>query len=1765
MPAPLLEVSGEQNGRRAAILTLDGSRLVQGFWTSAMPVGFSNSVQFLAHGNSPGLLQPGESGRVPIYYAGWQKPWDFNYPPINFDLSVLTADNTNAIDWNALKDFMRPSSMSDEAWTPVFANLISQTGPTWGDYVRMLNHNASYLAKLGQTVTDIRDLLSFEVMQAGGLSLTRTLTSAVDAQVQTLGLPLTFTRSFSSDIESRYALGRLGRGWSDNWDRTLTVAADGTVTIIGPNHSRRVFQPDSRSSSYFSGTGDYATLTALGGSAFTLTESDGTLYAFRTDGKLNYVQDTHANRITCLWTGNQLTRLTHSAGPFLDLAYGGSRLASITDSLGRQTTFVYDASGEHLQSTTDYRSQTTVYGYSVAKGTIDENTLTFVRHPDGTESTYTYDANGRLFKKAGCCGSPECTTYTYDAAGKITAADALGNSTQIYLDHRGRVARTINPLGNVTSRTYDSAGRLIQTNDPAGRFQTFTYDARGNLNSETDGLGYTTRYNYTTLNRLATVIDAKGNVTRYTYEADGDLASITYADGSRESWTYDDGGYRLTWTNRRGQTVQYTNDALGRVTARNFPDSTEHTFTYDAHGKLTSYTDPLGTTTQEFDADGRLAKITYPGDRWLSYTYDAAGRRASMTDQLGYRTEYRYDTPGRLETLTDETGAEIARYVYDAAGRISRKTLGNGVYTTYTYDNAGQLLELANLKPDSSFLSRFAYTYDNRGRRDTMTTTYGVGDPRTDLAGSWQYDYDDTGQLIGWTAPNGRRVDYTYDALGNRLNVRDNSVDTAYTVNNLNQYTKVGDTTYQYDADGNLTNKIEAEGMTTYDWSFDNKLVRIAGPKGVWENLYDAKGNRVRGNNDGAVTEFVIDPIGIANVVNEFAFAGNLISHYEHGTGLVSRRTAQPASSYFTYDALGSTSEVVGDSDTVSNAYTYLPFGELLFGQERINNALTFVGELGVMAEGNNLSFMRARYYDSSSGRFLSPDPIGRKGGDINLYRYVHNRTTDGTDPIGLCQLNIGKCFLPPNSIPWACLVCIPLIETPALPVCLELCMGATAVLTAKCVADAYSDYLKCLLDNIPPINPPPCSGDDCGNGGSGPSQPARPIDPNQLLGPSGYGPQNFVDGTELLPYRINFENESSATAPAHEVTISNPLSANLDWSTFELTEIGFGDRFIAVPPGTQHFTRVESMTFNGVSFEVHIEAGIRLATGEVYARFTSLDPVTGLPPAVDVGFLPSEDGTGRGQGHVSYVIKANVGLVSGTEIRNIAWIVFDGQPAIATNQVDPHDPSKGTDPNKECLITIAPETVNLSTNTYGGGSVTDPGIGTFMYQWGNPVGIEATPNVGFRFMNWTGDVDTIGDVYAAETTITMCGNFAITANFTPDTSPPDPFSFTDQTGVALNTEIISNSITVSGISTPATISITGGQYAINSGAFTSATGLVNNGDAIRVNLISAGTYSTSRDAVLTIGGVNDTFTVRTLAPPSMSALPASKDFGLINVGSRSASQIFEISNIGNANLVIGAITLSGGDASQFTKEIDTCSWGTVSPLGKCTVRMVFSPTSEGLKNETLSIPSNDLVTPSLAIALMGEGTLNPEFDDCQEDYWAEDFINTLYYSGITGGCAINPPRFCPDAFITRGQMAVFIGASLGHPPIACDGRFADVPTTHSFCGFIERMADDGITGGCSNDPLIFCPDAPVSRAQMAVFIETALGVGTPLPCSGRVFDDVNAETVGVAFCGFIEDFATRGITGGCSLTPPLFCPNDPVTRAQMAVFLVAAPDPLKP
>jgi hypothetical protein len=202
-------------------------------------------------------------------------------------------------------------------------------------------------------------------------------------------------------------------------------------------------------------------------------------------------------------------------------------------------------------------------------------------------------------------------------------------------------------------------------------------------------------------------------------------------------------------------------------------------------------------------------------------------------------------------------------------------------------------------------------------------------------------------------------------------------------------------------------------------------------------------------------------------------------------------------------------------------------------------------------------------------------------------------------------------------------------------------------------------------------------------------SKLVRPLDPNEKTGPAGFGPSQFIAAYGILPYRIEFENEADATAPAHRVVVTDQLDANLDWDTFAWTDFGFGDVLLIVPDGSRHFEATVPLTQNGHTFQVEIELSLDPPTGLLTAVFDSIDPATSLPPDAFSGFLPPDDGTGRGQGFLGYTVQPKAGLPTGTSIRNVARIIFDGNDPIDTNQVDPHDPSKGTDPAKEAFNTL--------------------------------------------------------------------------------------------------------------------------------------------------------------------------------------------------------------------------------------------------------------------------------------------------------------------------------------------------------------------------------------------------------------------------------------------------------------------------------------------
>jgi hypothetical protein len=188
--------------------------------------------------------------------------------------------------------------------------------------------------------------------------------------------------------------------------------------------------------------------------------------------------------------------------------------------------------------------------------------------------------------------------------------------------------------------------------------------------------------------------------------------------------------------------------------------------------------------------------------------------------------------------------------------------------------------------------------------------------------------------------------------------------------------------------------------------------------------------------------------------------------------------------------------------------------------------------------------------------------------------------------------------------------------------------------------------------------------------------------------------------------------------------------------------------------------------------------------------------------------------------------------------------------------------------------------------------------------------------------------------------------------------------------------------------------------------------------------------------------------------------------------------------------------------------------------------------------------------------------SLASEFEDIPPGYWAEEHIYKIYEAGITAGCSQDPLMYCPEDAVTRAQMAVFLERGINGSdfnPSVATGVFDDCPVGHWAADWIEQFYADGITSGCSQDPLLYCPDDLVTRAQMAVFLLRSMyGNGYTPPSAAGIFDDVPVTHWAA---NWIEQLYDEGITGGCSTDPPLYCPDDTVTRAQMAVFIVRAFD----
>ncbi|MBL8229179.1 MAG: S-layer homology domain-containing protein [Bryobacterales bacterium] len=219
--------------------------------------------------------------------------------------------------------------------------------------------------------------------------------------------------------------------------------------------------------------------------------------------------------------------------------------------------------------------------------------------------------------------------------------------------------------------------------------------------------------------------------------------------------------------------------------------------------------------------------------------------------------------------------------------------------------------------------------------------------------------------------------------------------------------------------------------------------------------------------------------------------------------------------------------------------------------------------------------------------------------------------------------------------------------------------------------------------------------------------------------------------------------------------------------------------------------------------------------------------------------------------------------------------------------------------------------------------------------------------------------------------------------------------------------------------------------------------------------------------------------------------------------------------------------------------------------------------TGSGNRTVTYMVDANTSNSPRMAAVRIGGrimhvaqagSNVSQEFSDVQAQHPFFSFITVMKRQGITQGCSAT--QYCPDAPVTRGQMAVFLIRAMfgGHefPYERTVPFFTDVPVTHPYFRFIQKLRELGITQGCTETT--YCPDAPVTRGQMAVFVTRSVHGDTFSFTPQPYFTDVQPAH---PFFSYVQKMKDFGFTSGCSATE--YCQTASITRGQMSAFIVRA------
>ena len=690
--------------------------------------------------------------------------------------------------------------------------------------------------------------------------------------------------------------------------------------------------------------------------------------------------------------------------------------------------------------------------------------------------SYTYDDENNLISVKDL--QEQVTKFEYNSKSDMTGiTDAKGNSFKYEYDNEETTRNVVKGTSaqNVVYRfTYDSAGNVLKS---------------GCVDPKVPDTGtWITRVMTSDKNHVKSVTDAGENTVHYTWDMTRDLmTAFQDAKGNKISYTYDDmerllSATQIVTVNGNRETVRnnysYTDDNLTGIVHNGFA----YDFNYNAFGNVSdvSVAGKQAVRYEYEDGNGNLLKVCYGNGAYIRYEYDKQNRihmvyfkdAADSKEQNLYR--YAYDKQGNIYAVKSYEAEKTYYLFYDFLDRLVRVRDELGSTYEYAYD-ANNCME-SMVHTCGTHTMKTVYTYDKDSRetktrcaktceRTTEYDKFGRVSRRTwNTASPYisAYSYIDNGEnrySLPKTIKNGSEtLNYTYDANGNIISIKDSAGESTFRYDELNQLIRENNhqlnktITYAYDLGGNLTVEKEYAFMTaetlpdtpvktmtgTYDSAWKDKLLSWDGTAMTYDAIGNmltrggttytwTQGRRLSGVENGKSIKYLYDHTGarvkktVDNTVTEYQWAGDLLLSektdgriiwycYDSQANLISV-TIRGITYFYVRNAQGDIIALVDADGKVVVKYTYDSWGKVvavtgeLADTVGVQNPFRYKGYYYDNETG--MYYLKSRYYVPALKRFICTDEIKytvaspKDRSFKNLYVYCDNNPYSREDPTG--------------------------------------------------------------------------------------------------------------------------------------------------------------------------------------------------------------------------------------------------------------------------------------------------------------------------------------------------------------------------------------------------------------------------------------------------------------------------------------------------------------------------------------------------------------------------------------------------------------------------------------------------------------------------------------------------------------------------------------------------------------------------------------------